>query len=133
MVQIIRVREVVEAVDVDGENGRILHIAQPRFVSRRQLADVFGVHVPLIRPIPQGNAAHNHFMVSLQVDNQVWFGDFFTEGGVHTAVHRQLVILQIEPGKQLIFGKRVIGNEHALPQGVWHSFMLLMVAAQQEK
>jgi len=72
-------------------------------------------------------------MVGMQVDDQVGFGDFFTEGSMNTAVHRQLVVLQVEPGKQLIFGKGVVGDEHALAQCLWHRLVLLMVAAEQEK
>ena len=96
---IVWLGEEVEVVDGQDEHGRVLQITQPGFIGGGQLAYVFRVHVPFVGAVALGNAAHHNFMVGLQVDDEVGFGDFVTEGGMDTAVHRQFIILQIQPGK----------------------------------
>jgi hypothetical protein len=132
-VEVLGAREVVQIVGLDGQHGDVGQARQPGVVGGGQFADVVGVHVALEWPVAQGDAAHEHVVVGAQVDDEVGARDLLAQRGVDAAVHGQLVVLQVEPGEQLILGEGVVGDERAAPQGGGHGLVLLVIATEQKE
>ena len=72
-------------------------------------------------------------MLCPQIDDQVRAAQFFPQRRMNPTIHCQFIITQVQPGKNFIFGKGVIGNEAAFFQSVGYGLMLLMVAAEQKE
>jgi len=135
VIQVLGPGNNVERIGLNGQQAPLpLGVGKESLVSAVELINISPVHIPLVGAVAVGNTLHERIRASAQVDHQVRLGDFLCQGCMHAVIYSQLIAFQVDAGKQRIFIKGVIGDNHMSgSQSFGDDLMLLLVAAEQEE